>query len=53
MKINLSKGGRKIAPIKKERKGEIAIIGGETSGLIAASELRKEGFNVTIYEKKR
>lgn len=53
MKKNLSKGGRKIVPIKKERKGEIAIIGGGPSGLVAASELRKEGFNVTIYEKER
>ena len=53
MKKNLSKGEKKAVAIKKERREKVAIIGAGPSGLTAASELRKEGFNVTIYEKER
>jgi len=53
MKKYLSKGEKKAVVIKEKRREKVAIIGAGPSGLTVASELGKEGFNITIYEKER
>ncbi len=41
---------KKGIPVKKNN-GKVAVIGGGISGITAASELDRKGFQVTIYEK--
>ena len=42
-----------ISEIKKQKNKRIAVIGSGPAGLQAAYDLRKEGFEVTIFEKEK
>ena len=44
--------GMDIIEVKENNGKKVAIIGSGPSGLTAAAELAKEGYNVTIYEKE-
>lgn len=43
--------GKADVSIDESREGRIAIVGSGPSGLTAASDLRKQGYEVTIYEQ--